>query len=871
MYEFLMYLFLISSIGLLIVLFFKRKFTRERYIFMVTSFIFTYASLIFTHIFYDNSIKTIIYSTLNRYFNLNLEIPKTDIEGILLSILLFSIISLFLFYIYKNWNGEYSKKDYELKQRNIDISLLTLFNENFKNLKIELYKRNLDDKSGNNQVDDYRDNKPIIWKEEVIELFKLISSQYKFTEDDLHEEESIYVSKYLKNDKNIAIYYSIDEPSDEVVISKINFLKKEYSEFKIEKFFIAIKDVKKEQTEKEMNGVKVIYRYRDEMINNMIDFDEYFRYIEKQYKSNEITTGDGLTIENMYVESKGLVNDQENDNIENFILDWSKKASNNHIALLGEYGQGKSTLSLKISYEMISNKYERIPIIIELRGKSPRNMQLIEIIASWCINYSINPKALMKMFVEGKLLLILEGFDEIDLVGDENIRQQHFNRLWEFASYKQSKIMITGRPNLFLNKYEREEKLHLKKDTKRLFYCDEIKLLPFDKDQIKFALRNVNNLVQIEILEFINNNKNDTFIDLISRPSTLYQVSILWEEIKIKENLNSSYIIKEFINHSYRRQNEKLLTIGTEEIKPVLHFKEREFFMIGIAAAMNDNTNQINLIDLNRIISDLYTHIPDEVSNDCEKILKERLKTDSKGFDSLCNDIRTFGILVTDFTKEDSFKFAHKSFLEYLKSFYYVNILISEDTYENRICNAIKKSVSDYIPISLTNEVYAFIAQQFTEKMESKDLELYDNKKIAYRLFESLIKIPVIKKFPRFFINIRFQYFIIFGISFFAVLLWIISKLLGINIDNYFNSISSSFYSVVLIVLTILFCFIYVNLFFFITKKSVLKLWVNCCKNLNVSEEELYDYFGKKNIEFINQNKIDSYDFILKMALPFVK
>jgi hypothetical protein len=52
-----------------------------------------------------------------------------------------------------------------------------------------------------------------------------------------------------------------------------------------------------------------------------------------------------------------------------YILDWVKDGTRNtQVIILGEYGQGKSVLSLKLSFELIQNFhiYRRIPILIEL-------------------------------------------------------------------------------------------------------------------------------------------------------------------------------------------------------------------------------------------------------------------------------------------------------------------------------------------------------------------------------------------------------------------------------------------------------------------------------------------------------------------------
>jgi len=264
----------------------------------------------------------------------------------------------------------------------------------------------------------------------------------------------------------------------------------------------------------------------------LVDFSDYFDYIKRAYEEKEISDGDGLRLQDIYVESEGEIPTDNTKakpikSIEQYILKWTEEKSNKHISLLGEYGQGKSVLSLKVAYEMIKNNHDRIPIIIELRGKSPRNESLESIVASWASTFDIKASGMIRLLEEGKLLVILEGFDEMDMIGDSQRRLEHFNRLWEFARYEKSKVLITGRPNLFLDNEEMVDYLNAFDNRSNLFYSEAIHIKPFNVRQIADALRNIEVHVRSEILELLKEKTNDSFEDLISRPSTLYQASII--------------------------------------------------------------------------------------------------------------------------------------------------------------------------------------------------------------------------------------------------------------------------------------------------------------------------------------------------------
>ena len=88
----------------------------------------------------------------------------------------------------------------------------------------------------------------------------------------------------------------------------------------------------------------------------------------------------------------------------------SDNSQHKQLALLGEYGQGKCVLSLRLAYQILNGqiKSDRIPIIIELLGRYVKQYSdTREILYSWANRFNIAPKALLKLHYAGKLLLIL--------------------------------------------------------------------------------------------------------------------------------------------------------------------------------------------------------------------------------------------------------------------------------------------------------------------------------------------------------------------------------------------------------------------------------------------------------------------------------
>lgn len=592
-----------------------------------------------------------------------------------------------------------------------------------------------------------------------------------------------------------------------------------------------------------------------------MDFSDYYDYITKSYENDEVSNGDGLRLQDIYVESSGKIdanNSKTIESVEQYILKWTKEKSNKHISLLGEYGQGKSVLSLKVAYEMIQNNHPRIPIIIELRGKSPRNESLESIIASWASKFDIKASGMIRLLEEGRLLIILEGFDEMDMIGDSHRRLEHFNRLWEFARYDKSKVLITGRPNLFLDNEEMVDYLNAFDNRTNLFYSEAIHIEPFNEKQIVQALRNVDKTVSNEMLELLKSKTNDSFEDLISRPSTLYQASIIWHELD-KENINSASVIEHFLNHAYKRQAEKLRSIGRTGVETLLTNNERKYFMVGIAVGMvqkNGYTNQINRHELEKMVQKLYEHMPDEVSSDYKinKPLKQRMRDNKEALESIFNDIRTSAVLVRDLTQNDSFKFAHKSFLEYLNAKYFMEFRYRENKSKDShkeyrtYIQGVEKTFNIRGLLPFSNEVAEFIV----------DMVRFDDEKNNQVLkFIS----PDILRFNQIFFNGKSS--IILHVSFVVMIFIFLYFALFISEEK-----DSLLFKYLIFIGTSLFVsqlgWTSIKLFQYIKNKSNLILLDKICNNKlkpNQKELKILDFY--QNIETQNLKKLNFFDRIL--------
>jgi hypothetical protein len=338
----------------------------------------------------------------------------------------------------------------------------------------------------------------------------------------------------------------------------------------------------------------------------------------------------------------------------------------------GNNGQGKSTGALMFTYHRIMRGGDgRIPILIELRGKSPATLQPEELLSAWAHAYSINPKAVMCLHEAGRLLLIFDGFDEMAEAATVEARINHFAALWRF-DHPLAKLIFTGRPNFFL-KGEQRRALKVERSVAVGSYCDALRLDFFDEARMRECLRSFDAEVCDEVLALARS--DERFRDVASRPSLLYQVAVLWRTAEFqagKDMMTSAAVLGLFIRHLYRRQTEKARNSPTTFM--VLNEDERAYFMDGVAAYMaaKNLPNQITSEAFAAVVNRLYQAYPDAAAGSDERVWTESFKLRLADHPSLAEevitDVRTYGLLADDPSRPGALRFPHKSLLEVLQA-----------------------------------------------------------------------------------------------------------------------------------------------------------------------------------------------------------
>lgn len=145
----------------------------------------------------------------------------------------------------------------------------------------------------------------------------------------------------------------------------------------------------------EISKHSIEVRFKEELLASFIDFKEYKEIIKERVEKEKLRDSP-LTLHDTFVQSRfsRRYNSQGNSDkrISDEIGDWLTEETTQQRVILGEYGQGKSTTALMLTYSLLETAKDvsdlpRIPILIELRGQSPANTDLQRLFGAWCARH----------------------------------------------------------------------------------------------------------------------------------------------------------------------------------------------------------------------------------------------------------------------------------------------------------------------------------------------------------------------------------------------------------------------------------------------------------------------------------------------------
>jgi hypothetical protein len=573
------------------------------------------------------------------------------------------------------------------------------------------------------------DEPNLAWHDHIRELFELWYRTSLFNDGSdrtgWQQPSKCWIGYDRTRESKIVLFCREDQPTPDA-IKQITKIAQQFEITGLGNIFVAIKG---NSALLDVDNVRLISEAF--LLDHIADFTDYQQEIVRRVEGDHFP-GSTLTLKDIYsvssVQEMHTGGRSNSYDLTGFFNSWSCQPPGQQIALLGEYGQGKSTAALMFTYDAIKSKFRstsgRIPILLELRGKSPANLTAQELLGAWSQQYKLHAGALMKLLIAGRLILIFEGFDEMANVATPEARIAHFRSLWRFA-YRNSKIVFTGRRNLFFEDQELKVAFRSGNWGDSTAPCKVLHLLPFDDKKIEISLRWTDSVSRAEILQAARTSTQ--IYDIVSRPSLLFIVARLWDELRpmmAKRRITSAQVIDRFITHSYERQAAKERELDFM----VLTTTERRYFHEGLAVYMasRGDTNQITSTDLQAAIERLFAAYPDDVHISRDVLmetallpLKKRYVEREEAIQAITTDVRTHGILVNDLSARGAFKFAHKSFYEILAAKAQAHYLLEiEPVFYNAIRYSVGTSM-DYVGHS--EEMMRFFSEFLVVQLKEQD------------------------------------------------------------------------------------------------------------------------------------------------------
>jgi Domain of unknown function (DUF4062)/NACHT domain len=420
----------------------------------------------------------------------------------------------------------------------------------------------------------------------------------------------------------------------------------------------------------------------EHLLNGVVDLGEYTRRVRSDYEhynrnhqSQYLPLRTDLQKHFIPLTCSGDFSGELFAAIESFLED----PFSNHLTILGDFGTGKSSAMVELTYKMIVSSSPRIPIYVSLRdfGEFASIEDLLTRAMNRCRVHGFNYRGFQALANASRVLLIFDGFDEIATRWGPLQSAEHLRRLNE-AVGPCSKVVLTCRRHYFVSESRLTEEMErsLRREVAGRRNYAMIFLRPLTTDQIrefvgKYRPSEADSLMsQIERLPGLS--------DLATRPVLLDMIIKTlpqWHGQSAAINLSALYGV---FTSLWVRDVAKGGAVVTGEQK--LAFAE------ALAGRLHESGRSRVLY------SELARSVRDFFENDASSPFSREL------FEQ---EIRTCDFLVRD--NEDYYQFVHRSFMEFFVA--------------RKIAAALKTGDVDgvFARLDLAPEILSFIAQAVSE------------------------------------------------------------------------------------------------------------------------------------------------------------
>ena len=421
---------------------------------------------------------------------------------------------------------------------------------------------------------------------------------------------------------------------------------------------------------------------------------DLFRYFVPQTVSHEVRIKISKEGKNKYnyiiKEEQGL----------KFLIDWSKTNSKLFI-LLGDYGTGKTSLSLQLTYQLakdyLSNSNCRIPVFISLKDYHFEKQDIFHFIAEIIekqYKFVIDPMGFINLLREGKFLLVLDGFDEMTTKNNKNATVHNFKAILQLVT-DNSKVLLTSRTHYFRSHHEMQNLFEIAGMNLQKHDYQVTEIQPFKPDQILEFLRKRSTGEWRRQVQAINTVYN--LADLASRPLLLEIITkTLGQLLDNYSNIDASLLYKQYTD----------FWIEHEDWRSIMTPKEKRHFMEELAINLLESSE--SSIHFKKLMQPIQHHF------------SESPKFDERR-DTYYYDATTCSFLNRD--DAGNYSFIHKSFMEFFVADKYASEILSEQI---KYCgnDILSKEILEFLIMILRRRIQEDLRFQNKDAMKELHFEL---------------------------------------------------------------------------------------------------------------------------------------------------
>ncbi|MCK5739479.1 hypothetical protein KAH55_09870, partial [bacterium] len=202
--------------------------------------------------------------------------------------------------------------------------------------------------------------------------------------------------------------------------------------FEADDYLIIVPHLFNDSQAKLLRQSKIELTTLDEFVNGLLDIENHKISIVEQYENEAICRN--------YIQLKCHRREtpQGATELSNFFQDWIQNKTINQLALLGDFGTGKTEFCRRIEWQFLkayeASNPSRIPVVIKLRDhKGLKLRQMIDSVMNDMGLKKIDYQAFRTLNRLGRFVILIDGFDEMDTYASLIEMKKNFRILCELV------------------------------------------------------------------------------------------------------------------------------------------------------------------------------------------------------------------------------------------------------------------------------------------------------------------------------------------------------------------------------------------------------------------------------------------------------